>query len=232
MKNTGDGKNVHAGHRERMRYRFRKMQGDDFAPHELLEMLLYYTISRKNTNELAHSLMRNFKTLPEMFMNSSYDDFIHVKGIGVETAQMLAIIAAAFRSDKAVDRKDVFLRTKEEQCAYFIQKIKRENCHNEVIIAACLSETMQMMCCKVLETGSADHASVSVGKLAKFVFQANCSKVILAHNHLNGIAKPSYEDVVETRKLFNLLASLEIELVDHIVISGEEAYSMAEHHDF
>ena len=110
--------------------------------------------------------------------------------------------------------------------------MRKGNYHEEVLMVACLSEKMQVMRCEVLESGSAGQVNISAGKLAKFVFQANCSRVILAHNHLNGDAKPSYEDVVETRRLFKLLDKLEIELVDHIIVGGENAYSMAEHHDF
>ena len=100
MPKTGDETNIHAGHRERMMNRFHKTWGNDFAPHELLEMILYYTIPRRNTNDLAHFLMKNFESLPEMFMNCQYDDFIKVKNVGEKTAKMLAIIAAIFQSDK------------------------------------------------------------------------------------------------------------------------------------
>ena len=73
---------------------------------------------------------------------------------------------------------------------------------------------------------------IHAGKLVKFIFQEDCERVILAHNHLNGRAEPSYEDVLETKRLYHLLNTLEISLDDHIIVGENTAYSMAEHHDF
>ncbi len=233
MPKTGDETNIHAGHRERMRTRFRKTKGTGFVAHELLEMMLYYTIPVKNTNFTAHELLKGHHSLKDMFQHCQYDDFIKIKNVGEKTATMLAIIAAIFQSEETWNpEKKITLKTVAERCQFFLEKMRKGNYHEEVLMVACLSEKMEVLCFEVLENGTVGHIQVSAGKIAKFVFQSNCSRVILAHNHLNGVAKPSYEDVVETRKLFNLLASLEIELTDHIIVGGEDTYSMAEHHDF
>ena len=192
---------LHLGHRERMRFRFRKTLGNGFAPHELLEMILFYALPRGDTNELAHALLKNYESLPEMFMNCTYDDFIRVDGVGEKTANMLAVIGAAFKSDRVHVGQKMFLKTIEERKNFFIQEMEWETSHDEIILAACLSEKMQIMRCEVLERGSVGQVSVSAGKLTKFVFHSNCSRVILAHNHLNGAAEPSYEDVLETKRL-------------------------------
>ena len=70
------------------------------------------------------------------------------------------------------------------------------------------------------------------GKIVRFVCQANSNLLVLAHNHPQGEAEPSYQDIQATRELVSYLKPIHLKLFDHIVIGNGNAYSMAEHHDF
>ena len=80
-KSTEKKSNIHSGHRERMRERFLKEGLDNFQDHNALELLLFYAIPQKDTNEEAHRLIDTFGSLSEVF-DASYDELCNVKGIG------------------------------------------------------------------------------------------------------------------------------------------------------
>ena len=82
---------MHENHRERMKHRFLAEGLDHFEPHNILELLLFYAIPQKDTNEIAHSLMERFGSLAEVF-DASYDDLVTVPGIKEHSATLIKMI--------------------------------------------------------------------------------------------------------------------------------------------
>ena len=87
---------MHENHRERMKRRFLKEGLDNFEPHNVLELLLFYYIPQKDTNEIAHALIERFGTLSDV-LDASFDDLICVPGIKEHSATLLKMIPALSR---------------------------------------------------------------------------------------------------------------------------------------
>lgn len=230
-KEISSKQNLHAGHRERMRKKFIQSKGIGFRPHELLEMLLYYSIPRANTNETAHQLINQFGSLYALFTEGDYHAFRSVPGIGDKSALLLTLIGEMFKSGKHQERKSEFLYDYHDFCQFFLKHLQHEHTA-EILMAVCLADNMQVVRCEKIESDSTGTLKLSLHQIAKIVFQSNCTLLVLAHNHPLGEAVPSYQDVAETKLLCERLKMLEIDLLDHIIIGNGEAYSMAEHYDF
>ena len=85
-----------------------------------------------------------------------------------------------------------------------------------------------MICCKALFSGDVNSADVSIRKIAELAIVKNASAVILSHNHTSGIALPSREDEQTTKRIKTALEAMNIELLDHIIVAGDDYISMAE----
>ncbi|MBR0483682.1 MAG: hypothetical protein IJJ69_02755 [Oscillospiraceae bacterium] len=224
--------NLHEGHRERMRRKWIVSKGAGFSQHELLEMLLYYTIPRADTNQIAHLLMKQFDSLYALLTQGDYYTFTSVPGIGEKSAVLLSLIGEILKSSTDCKRRNSeFLRSYEDFCQYFLKQLQHQHA-SEILMTVFLSDAMQVVRCEKIESALPNTAKIHLRKIVKWAFQSNCTSVILAHNHPAGEALPSYQDIAETKLLQERLKMLEIDLLDHVIIGNGKAYSMKKHHDF
>lgn len=128
--------NEHDGHRDRMRMRFLRSGLDSFAAHEVLELLLFYAIPRRNVNPLAHNLLRHFGSLPAV-LDASPEQLMQVPGIGESAATLLSLlIPVVRRADKErLGEKPVITNYREakEYCRYLFS-----GSSEEVLYVICL----------------------------------------------------------------------------------------------
>lgn len=222
---------VHKGHRERVRQRYTEEGLDGFKEHEALEMLLFYCLSRKDTNVLAHNLLDEFSSLPAV-MSATPAQLTKVPGIGDSAALFINFINDFNRY--------VQVRKKETQCsalvsldecgAYLYPKFLGRR--NEVVFMLCLDSKCKILGCKLLGEGSVNSAAVPIRRIVEIALNINASTVVLAHNHPSGVALPSTEDVQTTRMLANALQAVDVLLADHIVYSDDEFISMRQSNYF
>ncbi len=231
MNKTKEAANLHNGHRKRMLKRFVDNQGQGFSSHEILEILLFPILPRVNTNDIAHMLINRFGSLENVFLEGTIPDFMQISGIGEKSAEYLAVIGEAFRMMEQPKHEKKRLKNHADCCRYFLEKLGKE-CKDEILMAAALSDTMHVKSVEILSSGTSGEVKMDWGKIIRFVCQANCNILVLAHNHPHGEAKPSYQDIRATQELINYIEPIHLELFDHIVIGNGTAYSMAEHHDF
>ena len=117
---------VHDGHRSRMRKRYRHEGLDGFAPHEVLELLLFYGRARGDTNALAHSLLDCFGSLKGV-LEATPEQLMTVKGIGEESATLLSLMLPMFRRYSAcLIEKTKYLKTKAEALEYCLALLSGE----------------------------------------------------------------------------------------------------------
>ena len=110
--------NIHKGHRERVRQKFLKSGFESFADHEKLELLLFYSIPRKNTNELAHSLLSHFKTLSGVF-DADIGALMEIDGVTESTAILLKLILSFSREYVNSGNERILLGSTKALCEYF-----------------------------------------------------------------------------------------------------------------
>lgn len=217
---------IHDGHRERMKNRFMEHGLDGFNDHNVLELLLFFAIPRRDTNPIAHALMDHFGSLEAVF-EATGDELASVPGIGDNAVTLLKLIPAARRrysTDKS--RSCSILNSTEAAGAYLTPRFMFER--DEVIYVVCLDAKLKVLCCKELSRGVANTAEISIRKIAELALAKNATSIILSHNHTSGIAIPSVEDERTTKRIKTALHSMGIDLIDHIVVAGDDFVSMAD----
>lgn len=215
---------LHDGHRQRLIQRFLEEDLDNFEPHNVLEMLLFYAIPRKDTNELAHVLIDTFGSLKGVF-DAPYEELIKVTGIGPNTAALLKLVPSLTRTYYSSDARSIILDTSEKSGEYFLPYYIGQT--EEVVRLACLDAGGKVISNQILHRGSANAAEVNIRKIVNIALRNNAMGVILAHNHPGGLPLPSEEDVATTKSIREALMPMGILLMDHIIVAGQDYVSMA-----
>lgn len=215
---------LHDGHRQRLIQRFLEEDLDNFEPHNVLELLLFYAIPRKDTNELAHVLMDTFGSLKGVF-DAPYEELIKVAGIGPNTAALLKLVPSLTRTYYSSDARSIILDTSEKSGEYFLPYYIGQT--EEVVRLACLDAGGKVISNQILHRGSANAAEVNLRKIVNIALRNNAMGVILAHNHPGGLPLPSEEDVATTKSIREALMPMGILLMDHIIVAGQDYVSMA-----
>ena len=198
---------------------------DDFAPHNVLEFLLFYSIPRGDTNPIAHRLIDAFGSLSGV-LDATPEELMKVSGVGESTAILISMIpqmARKYLEDKA-DAVNV-VGGCGDIGAYLLPKFVGRT--NEALMMVSIDNKNKVISCSVVAEGTVDSAKVSRRKVMEEAMKVKATRVILAHNHPRGVAVPSAEDVAMTREIGRLFAQVGIELVDHIIIADDDYVSMA-----
>ena len=215
--------NPHSGHRQRLKERFLKTGLDNFQPHEILELLLFYSRPRIDTNEMAHALLNKFGNITKVF-DADIQDIAEVDGVGENSAiliKMVPQLAKAYCFQAVADDK---LDTSKKVCNYFYNSFL--GTRHEQLKVACLDDNLRVVACGTVIEGGLSSVSVNIRKIVEFTYRSKCEMIIIAHNHPNGDAYASDSDVKATEKIFPVLKSVGIRLLDHIVVSPKQALSM------
>lgn len=214
---------VHDGHRKRLTARFLAEGLEGFAPHQVLELLLFYSIPRQDTNELAHRLMDRFGSLSAVF-DAPYERLLEVKGVGENTAALLKLMPDLTRVYFAARQEGAYVRSNQDAKALLLPRFVGRQ--EELVYALLLDAKGKCLAVEQVHQGSVNASEVSVRKIAGLAISTNAAGVILAHNHPGGVSTPSKEDVLTTRHIQNTLAAMEIQLVDHLVFADRDFTSM------
>ena len=217
---------IHDGHREKMRQRFMTGGLDAFADHEILELLLYYAIPRRDTNPIAHALMERYGSLPAV-LAAPMEDLKRTEGIGESAAVLLHLVPQVCRRARLAQvGEDQVLNSSERAGAYLLECFDGES--REVIYQLCLDRKGKRLACKRLGEGSVASADLDVRRLVENAILTGASAVILAHNHPSGVALPSDGDYTATMRVRAALNAIGIELADHIIVADGDFVSMAD----
>ena len=214
---------IHEGHRARMKKRLLESEEVGFADHELLEMLLYYAIPRRDTNELAHRLLKQFGSLQGV-LSASEQELACVKGMGQQAALLVTLVPILCRR-AARSAKERILNSVDSCGAYFTELLSGSR--KEMLWQVCLDGKGKVLSSKCLAQGDVSMAAVSVRQVVEHALRAGAVGVVLAHNHPSGVALPSQEDIATTRLIRDALRTMNIQLVDHIVVADGDYVSMA-----
>jgi len=213
----------HDGHRDRLRQQFLNHGMDPMRDYEILELLLFYAIPRKDTNLIARQLLRHFGSLASV-LDASAADLQQIPGIGEGAAVLLHMIAPlSQRYLRSKTETGTILKTTADCGSFLLPYFVGET--DEVVYLLCLDAKNKLLNCRLLQRGSMSSVSVSIRKAAEIAMACNATSVVLAHNHPGGLALPSSADYTTTKELETALKPLGIELADHIVIADNDYVS-------
>lgn len=211
---------VHEGHRERLKARFLKSGLDSFNSHQVLELLLFYAIPRKDTNPLAHELLDTFGGLPEV-LDASVEELCRVKGISEHSATLIVLCGQLLKRYHSEKRKE---RTKftsiDSVGEYLFPMFLNERCEKAVVL--CLNNRWELLGCTVLSTGTLTGTEARAREIIEIAMKHQATNVILAHNHPAGFAMPSGQDISTTRYLRKALKLMDLTLLDHLIFSPDD----------
>ncbi len=217
---------IHKGHRARMKQRYLAHGLDGLSDHEALELLLYYAISRTDVNPLAHRLLERFGSFRGV-LDAEIPELTEVEGVGESAALLLRLIRDLNRRYLLDSReKRPCLADSEAAGRFFVPYFF--GVREEQVYAAFLDDELRLIHCRLLFEGGIDFAPVNVRKLVEMAIREHATGIILAHNHPAGQAIPSVEDREATMQIRRALSAVQIRLLDHIIVSGEEYISMEE----
>ena len=216
---------IHDGHREKMRRRFQETGLEGFADHEALELLLYYAIPRRDTNELAHRLLARYGSLSAL-LQAPIEDLRRVEGVGESAAVLLKLVPAFVYKAQRSDGQETVLNSTEKAGRYLLSCFAGER--NEVIYQLCLDRKGKLLARKRLSEGGSAAAELNIRRLVENALLSSASAVILSHNHPSGIALPSREDYATTQQAQDALRTIGVELLDHIIVAEDDYVSLAD----
>ena len=215
----------HDGHRKRLKARFIKSGLDDFEPHNVLELVLFYGVPRKDTNPIAHRLINRFGSLSAV-LDAKPEELMKVDGITENTAVLISMLPAIAR--KYLEDKVEVVNSVEgfsDVGAYLMPKFVGRTV--ETLMLASLDNKNRIISCTIVAEGENDKANVSKRKVMEEAMRVGATRVILAHNHPRGFAMPSNEDIFLTEEIYSLLKSVGIDLVDHLIFAEDDFVSLA-----
>ena len=218
---------VHDNHRTRVKNRYEASGLNTFEDHQVLELLLFYCIPRRDTNEIAHRLIKRFGSFAHV-MDAPVRELEKVEGVGHSAALFLNLLRDTFsyyqNSDMDDKGKDVILRDLTACGNYLVKNFERSRV--ETVYMLGLDAKCKVLCCREIGKGSVNATEISVRKIVEAALTENVTSVVLAHNHPSGLAIPSPEDIRTTYHISKALQAIGVILLDHIIVCESDHVSM------
>ncbi|MDE7246126.1 MAG: DNA repair protein RadC [Oscillospiraceae bacterium] len=220
---TKPAKPLHSGHRERKKAQFREHGPDSFADHELLELLLFFSIPRADTNEIAHRLLNRFGGLQRV-LDAPLKELEKVEGVGEHSALLLGLIAPVFQRALASGAEEGIVFTRPDHLQKYFEKLYTGEKY-EVMYQLCLDARGRLLNSFKLNRGTPVSVGLDLREIVSNALASNAALVILAHNHPGGTAAASPSDIAGTEQVRTVLDAIDVTLTDHVILAGGGFFS-------
>lgn len=216
---------VHDNHRERVFKKFAKNGFSGLEEHEKLEIMLFFSIPRVNTNTIAHELLNKYGTIANVMDAPVYEleKFEHVTNRTAFLFKMIKEAAATYEIEKEADK--TYMTLPEEFGSYF--QLYFSNADVEKMAVMCLDSRGKKIKVDFVSEGNVSRVSVNFSKILEMVFNSKTTEVVIAHNHPGNIVTPSQEDIEVTKNIKEFLKNIGVILKDHIIVTRDDYFSMA-----
>lgn len=212
---------------KRLHSRFREDGSlEGFSSEEALALLLSYTVpdtGKGSAAELSHELLKGCCGSISTLLSSSMGELLATPGINRKTAVFLRLVMDITCRYSLSVCDSPALYSSEKAGAYLIPLFKYEK--EELLIAVCVDRRYNVISSHKLSRGSVNSADISIRKIMEIALTQHADGIIIAHNHLSGVAIPSEYDLAATQAISDALASIGIVLVDHIITAGGDFVS-------
>nr|WP_294553524.1 DNA repair protein RadC [uncultured Rhodopila sp.] len=204
------------GHRMRMRQRLLKAGPDSLADHEMLEMILFIALPRRDTKPLARALLARFRTYGGV-IGAPARELMTVDGVGEAGAAALKLVqASALRMMRDEVAAVPVLTSWDRLTDYLTASMQHERTEHFRILF--LDGRNKLIADEVQGHGTINHAPAYPREVVRRCLELHATAVILAHNHPSGEPNPSREDVALTADIARAAATMGITVHDHIIV--------------
>lgn len=221
-----DDSSLHLGRRQRVRERYLSEGLDTFKDHEVLELLLYYCVPKRDTNPTAHAILKEYGTISGLF-EADPRDISRRCGVSVSTAILLALagpLTRRYLSQRWGERPILSSSTRAGEYAVSLFAGRPY----EVFFVICLDSQNRVNHAALVHEGTLNEAPVYPRLIVEAALRHRANSVILSHNHPGGSLTASGPDLDVTKRIRSALFPLSIKVVDHIIVAGEQFASLAE----
>ncbi|MCQ2483894.1 MAG: DNA repair protein RadC [Clostridia bacterium] len=221
MSNT----NLHKNHRQRVRDRYFADGIKSMADHNIIEFLLFFGIPYKDTNDIAHELTERFGDLNGV-LDAPAEELMKVNGIGENAAALIHLvhdISVTYNERKKLSKP--FIATEDRFTSFLTMKYAGET--REIVYMLFIDCHGRISRCVKVCDGSPESVTVDNRTIVEAAVRNDANEIIIAHNHPNGFAVPSTADVRATMDIIPLLKSINVHLIDHIIVAEDDCFSMA-----
>lgn len=225
---TGEHNTLHEKHRERLKEKFLEFGLDGLEDHELVELLLFYAVPRQNTNEIAHRLINEYGRISDI-LEADTENLMKIKGISKHSAVLFKLILASVNKYMNEQNDIANAMLTPQNIDKYIKNLFYGHT-NEVAYALLLDKDCVVKKVKKLSTGTVNAAPIYPREVIKLAVNERYPYILLAHNHPNGNAMPSQNDLKITKTIELALNFIEVRLVDHVIVSGEKVISLAKNY--
>ncbi len=218
MAGAGDEDHT-SGHRDRLRQSFRAAGHAALPDYQLLELLLFRSIPRRDVKPIAKRLIKRFGTFAEV-LGAPLERLTEVEGVGASTALDLKIVAAA---SQRMARGDVSTRTVLSSWSALLDycRVAMAFAEREEFRVLFLDKKNGLIADEVLQTGTVDHTPVYPREVARRALELSATALILVHNHPSGDPAPSTADIRMTQEIVTIAKPLGIAVHDHLIIGRQ-----------
>lgn len=219
-------KNVHDGHRERFKESFIRGGIDQFTDHQSLELLLFYSIARKDTNKIAHRLIDKYGSLHAVF-EAELDDLEKIPGITRNSAILMKLIPSMSKKYSMSKNSDVKVLDSSHKASLYVKNLFLGET-NEVFFMISLNTRKKFRFTSRVSDGTINEAYIHIRRIVEEALLHKADSVILCHNHPGGSLEPSRSDIETTKTIKSALELIKVKVIDHIIVAGDGYYSFAD----
>lgn len=233
VKSVGKGDNMNKksetphyyGHRKRLKSKFLKSP-ESLNDYELLEVLLSYSIPRKDVKPIAKELLSKAGSLGEVF-NSEQESLKNVYGISDNSSILIALFREIGSRNLFAEIKDKEIFDSPEKVVAFASQ-KLSPMKDEAFMVIYLDSRNKINEYEIINEGTVNKAVVYPRNVIKNALKHNATGIIIIHNHPSGESSPSANDIHLTELISQAASAMDIKLLDHIIVAGTESFSFAQ----
>lgn len=211
-------------YRTKLIQRYEEMNISVFTEEELIDFLLLTVYSKKDYIKIKEALVENFGMNLSKIIDTGSDNLEKIGGIDKQTANFISMIptvARVYTSNNKIFKSKLTLRN----IGYYSMSLMLHR-KEELLYAISIDKDGRPIQEDMVSKGGVTSVNVDIKYLSKLVIKSGAHSVILIHNHPNGYAEASEEDVVVTKLIVEHLKKMDIYVIDHIIVNDENYYSM------
>lgn len=219
-------KDLHKGHRERVKARYINSGLESFEDHQVLELILFYCYPMVDTNEKAHKMINEFGTLTNL-LDANPQDIEKRCKVSTNVAVLISLIPPLTKRYLTSKwGKKIILDSSSKVGKYAVSLFAEKK--NEAFYLICLDSQRKLNFAPLISEGTIDEAHIYPRQIVEQALKYQAASVVITHNHPSGLLIASKADIEATKKIIIALETINIEVLDHIIVAGEEYMSFAE----
>lgn len=211
----------HEGHRARM---IERLEKSTLYDHELLEVLLFNALPRRNTNDLAHRLLAEFGSVSAV-LSASITQLQRVDGIGPSVASYLSVIGKILERFYLFDNENAHPNVYDAELFLAFAQKKYANMEQEVLDVYFVENDGTITGCKRFSQESSFQVCIQPEDLIQLLAELKTAGIVVVHNHPSGVASPSDKDEEMTAQMQVLCSLHNVIFCDHVIAANDGVYS-------